>query len=349
MSIYANNQKILSLQWIIWLFICGFFMGLAISVKFTALGVVGAVVVHQFVILFINYDREYSIIFKDIIMRFSLLFLPCIAIFLFLFFIHIQLLPYVGDGDAFMSHEFRARLLETTGEAQAIYKGVRKLGTWDSMIETISTMHEVNIALRATHPFQSYWYQWMFIQCKPVLYWQKLRAGYGLWVYCVGNAASWLFSATFGVIGFVIFSIFGAGIQFKLAFQPDYLSKNPDSFISIFQSTLEKYWWNAFILWVAYLGNYLPYILIPRAVWNYHYIPALLFSFMLCGVIAQILLDCLEKYDIIWFNILKAFFVIVIVSVTCCFLYLAPWTYALPLSELLHTDRFLFSSWEYKG
>lgn len=327
--------------------ICGIFVGFTISVKFTGFGTAGAIIVHQFIILFINYDREYRDIFKDIFLRFFLIFIPCIFIFYFLFLIHVSILPYVGDGDLFMSDSFRARLLHVDGSIQQEFKHISPLGIWDSVQELISTMHEVNINLRASHPFQSYWYQWIFIQCKAVLYWQKLRAGYGMWIYCVGNAASWLFVAVIGVFGFLFISLLGGFVRFRLAFDENFLSSNPTSFSSCLHNSLEKHWWNAFVLWIGYLGNYIPYIMIPRAVWNYHYVPALLFACMLSGVILQILLETTENYDIIWHNLLKTSLIIVLLSVTACFLYLSPWTYALPMSDILNNDRFLFKSWEF--
>ena len=85
--------------------------------------------------------------------------------------------------------------------------------------------------------------------------------------------------------------------------------------------------------------------MIPRATWNYHYIPALLFGIMLAGVIFQIVMDTLEEYNYFAFVITKFCLLALLVTSTCYYLYLSPWTYAIPMSEVEHEQRFLFNSW----
>lgn len=346
-SFQANKKKPLSFAWAFWMALCGISMGLCVSVKLTALGIVGAVGVHQVMVLFKSYERSYSTIVKDFISRGCLLLGPFLLIFLALFVVHVLLLPYYGDGDDFMTYEYLARLVAPDGSKKAQFANVRPLSLFSGIKELITTMHAVNIGLKATHPFQSYWYEWPLIQCKTVLFWHRLRAGYGMYIYCVGNPATWISSTLLGVVGFGVVAALGAGMRFSMAFSSEQEWKRfSGKFWRVCNEAVERYWWTAFMLWVGYMANFLPFSLVPRATWNYHYLPSLLFAIMLTAVVLQILLDICERLDRNTYVLVKALLLSLVVAITGYFLYLAPWTYALPLSDQENQARFLFDSWK---
>lgn len=140
LSIKANHYEIFSFKWIIWLLLCGLSLGAGISVKFTALGLFGTIVFHQFIIFFINHNRPYQTILLDLTSRVILLLLPAFVEFLFIFVIHMQLLPFIGDGDGFMSEAFRARLLLPDFTKQPEYKTIHPLGPSSTLFQILISL-----------------------------------------------------------------------------------------------------------------------------------------------------------------------------------------------------------------
>jgi dolichyl-phosphate-mannose-protein mannosyltransferase len=325
--------------WLVNLALCGISLGAAVSVKFTALGLFGSILVQQFLDLLQRANRNYRTIISDILLRFSLILIPCGILFVIFFLIHFWLLPYPGDGDAFMSAAFRARLVFPDGTKQPDYAEETPLGIIDSFFELISTMHAVNIGLKATHPYQSYWYEWPVLVGKPVLYWQKEQT----WVYCMGNPVSWIV-VVIAVVFFIYWTLQQAVKKFLAILKADRTGKRPNH--SVWDYVFAKYWWRGLFLLTSYLGNLLPFAMIPRATWNYHYIPALLVGFMLVGIVLEMLLD---YYKISKRESSEGFFrfifVALVVFVTASFLYYAPWTYGFPLPQPKLMDRFLLKSW----
>ena len=126
-------------------------------------------------------------------------------------------------------------------------------GTLDPIKETfalIKTMLNCNFAINQPHPYASKWWTW------------PLQLGYGNWMWyvedkqlwCVGTPVVWYF-AFFGLLLFIIRMI-----------------KNKN---------LARASW----IVISYLISYLPFGLIKRAMWNYHYIIPLELS-LLAGALA---------------------------------------------------------------
>jgi len=328
-----------SFSWTLSLILCGLSLGSAMSVKFTALGLLGSILVQHFIDLFERYNRKYQNIFLDIFTRSAALIIPGVILFVGFFLIHFWLLPYPGDGDAFMSSAFRARLVHPDGTPQQEYIGQSPLGIVDAFIELLSTMHAVNIGLKATHPFQSYWYEWPILLAKPVLYWQEENS----WIYCMGNPLAWI-SVVIALIVFLIWTAKYAVGKFFFAVKK--VRGKKKQVVSVWDYVFCKYFWRGSFLAVSYLGNLLPFAMIPRATWNYHYIPALLIGYMLLGLVVQILLDHLKISKLDSANSLFRLLLIgFLVFSTGSFLYYLPWTYGLPLPHAKLMDRFLLHSW----
>ena len=120
------------------------------------------------------------------------------------------------------------------------------------LVETfnlIKIMLTSNFGIQEKHPYASKWWQW------------PLQLGYGNWmwfvgdkqIWCVGSPVVWYF-AFFGMLLFVIFSSINRRLRSSL--------------------------W----IFITYLLSYLPFGLIKRAMWNYHYIIPLELSLITAGV-----------------------------------------------------------------
>lgn len=116
--------------------------------------------------------------------------------------------------------------------------------SFEKFYEINKNIYTYHSQLTAPHNYASSWYQWPFMK-KPIWYWAKDNAN----IYLTGNPVLWIF-----VLFFLPLSII---TSFKQRFPV------PD-----------------FLLATAYLINIIPFMLITRVVFLYHYMPALTFGLM---------------------------------------------------------------------
>eukprot|EP00301_Raphidiophrys_heterophryoidea_P005661 c12354_g1_i2.p1 GENE.c12354_g1_i2~~c12354_g1_i2.p1 ORF type:complete len:400 (+),score=106.90 c12354_g1_i2:511-1710(+) len=249
----------------------GLFIGLALSVKLTALGVVGLVGAHQALLmcwhLHVGLQQRtrhhttsmvFGVVALDTVWRAGLL-LGCAAFTFFTFWtFHIYALPYNGQGTDFMAHEFKRTLSHKppTGiNGPSISTAFNSMSLIDKISHVVRTTWNINQGGGAllNHPQKSSWYQWPLHTCRVVEFFtlgdQHIRG--------MGNPFAWWLVVLFIAIHLL-----------RLA---------TNSFQKVRLVT-------AVTLTIGYFGNLLPYTLIERATWNYHYIPALLVGILIAGL-----------------------------------------------------------------
>jgi len=91
-----------------------------------------------------------------------------------------------------------------------------------------------------------------------------------------------------------------------------------------------------YCLWV-YALNLLPYILVNRSAFIYHYMPALMYAEIIGAMMVEILV---EKRNMP--NAMKVIMVVVVAS----FMFYAPWVYSTPLTGEGHARRRLLKRWD---
>jgi dolichyl-phosphate-mannose--protein O-mannosyl transferase len=127
----------------------------------------------------------------------------------------------------------------------------------------------LNQSLALSHPDDSRFYQWPLME-KPVDYWSKTQEGETLVkIGLFGNPVIWGLSS-FGIL------ISIASLFFKRLRKEIY----PSTFI-------------LFFIVYGYLVNLLPFILIPRSTFIYHYLPAYLFAILNLAII----LNWVSRYN----------------------------------------------------
>jgi dolichyl-phosphate-mannose--protein O-mannosyl transferase len=292
------------------------------------------------------------------------------AVGLCCFAAHLSLLPFHGDGDGFMTPEFRRRLRYSPSPSRPSYAAPdplpdwlegEALGLWPAIHELVGTMHEVNIGLRATHPFSSTWDQWPLVQCRQVLYWSVSRAGFGAWVYCVANPAVWFAVAFLAVGAWPLLAAWGVGGWLRRHLRPPALrvpggsagesgkgregQEGRPGLARLVGEEARRHFWPGLTLWAGWAGNWAPFWLIPRATWHYHYLPALLVGILLVALVAHVTLEASRRHSAGAYLAVRGLWWALWVAVGGTFLFLSPWTYALPLSEEQLERRFLFQSW----
>ena len=91
-----------------------------------------------------------------------------------------------------------------------------------------------------------------------------------------------------------------------------------------------------YCLWV-YVLNLLPYILVARSAFIYHYMPALMYGEVMTALMIEQLVG--KRYMP---GAMKVLMTIIISS----FLFFAPWVYAIPLTPDGHARRRLLKRWD---
>ncbi len=280
----------------LWLFLCArrngsivlwcasaFFAGCSFSIKWIGvsfIGLIGLVIISDWIRALWHKGWHAQPFFKG-----SLFLAVSIATYMTTFYAHFALLPNSHQqGDQFMTPDFRSSLIgseyygasntvrnfrcpsvyrhtlrygmpDTAVEpAQALvcdidYYPLRTLNFFQKIGELHRTMWSTNQGLAQGHPDASPWYLWPLMH-KPLYYWY----GDGARIYLIGNPAVWWLCAL-GVIGLALLAQF----RFKEWRKP------------------EAFW----ILSVGFAANILPFMIVTRVMFMYHYLTSLCFSILL--------------------------------------------------------------------
>lgn len=318
-----QRQTAFRAKWFTYLTLTGIFAGLTISVKWTGVAVIGIMGVILLVKVFSEKLNNYlsppllkkggvgggnleiknypssilpssegrrKIFIEAIFSLFIIIFIS-FTLYLIPFWLHFQLLPDSGPGDAFMSPAFQQELKYGRDNVS------QPLSFWQKFIELNKTMYTANANLTAKHPFESKWYSWP-VNNKPVYYWNQESfsdlPGRQAKIYLFGNPVLWPL-AGLGVI-FGLLALLIKKIRRQLS--PALL-----------------------ILLLAYFANLLPFILIKRAAFLYHYLPAVMYAILLLAF---------------WLNRFwpkeKRIFITTLCLILLGFIVIAPISYGCPLS-----------------
>ncbi|HHU03254.1 MAG TPA: phospholipid carrier-dependent glycosyltransferase [Christensenellaceae bacterium] len=144
---------------------------------------------------------------------------------------------------------------------------------------TIEKVHRANISMYnyhsapgrgADHPFASKWYMWPLSQ-KPMYYYSAPRIdGTGSAIWAFGNPAVWWVS-TVALIAIILYMIVNA-VRGK-----------------------ERFSRRAIFILIAYFAQYLPWCLVPRGTYIYHYFPATPFAIMAIAYVIDRIWDYYPK------------------------------------------------------
>ena len=165
-------------------------------------------------------------------------------------------------------------------------------------------MYEYHSTLDATHPFSSSWYTWPFMICPVWFYDQTVKEGVRMTISAVGNVAIW-----WGGIIAVIYSIYHGIIHHKKT---------------------------GILIGVVFLCLYLPYTMIGRCMFLYHYFPVLPFVML---ALVYFLKEMTEKTKQKW--IIPIYLGIVILI----FLYFFPVVSGIPMKESAIQNRMWLPTW----
>jgi len=173
-------------------------------------------------------------------------------------------------------------------------ENTRTLPLLNKFIENNKLMYKYNSGPVGTHPDASKWYEWPLMK-KPIWYWVKNLDGKTANIYLLGNPLIW-WAVSFAVLASLLIIFFNR-FRKKLP---------PLIYFFIF----------------GYFLNLLPFILVNRVTFLYHYLPSLIFGILILVVLYEKLLKNLP------FPLYLGFLICVLIL----FLFLSPLSYGFPTS-----------------
>lgn len=298
----VKKKRLFSGSWFWFLILAGLSLTAGFAVKWTGLIFIG---VAGFILLFDWFKTKQ---WKTFLSQAIILFFVGFSFYYLVFAIHLNLLSYSGDGDAFMTPSFQKTLI---GNKYYEDSNIKPAGTFMKFLELNTVMYTANANLKATHSYGSQWYTWPFL-LRPIYYW--FGAGEGnqsARIYLQGNPFIWW-------LGLVVF------VYWLLWLVRQFFKKVKDSdFFPIL------------LLVVGYIGNMLAYVFVDRVAFLYHYFPSLLFLIVGLAIF-------FAKY----FSRSKIVLISLVLIVILFFQFFAPLSYGLPLTEMLFQERVWFKSWQ---
>lgn len=306
---FEYNKRFLS-PYRSWFFILStIFAGIALSIKWTGLTFLFLIVLMEIISLYHDSTKFILIIKKTSVFVFKYLLISLI-IYLSLFAIHFAVLPNSGKGDPFMSQKFQKTLI---GNINSNDDTLPSISFWEKFTELNRVMFTSNSHMTAGHPYSSKWYTWPFMQ-RSIFYWQS-DASNSLdqksYIYLLGNPfVYWL--GTLSVFTLILISIL------KL----------------ITKKTLSNSKIILFLI-IGYLINLLPFALIGRVMFLYHYETALVFSIISIAFIVDYIRPTKK---------LALSFLIIFIAFSA-FIYWSPLTYGIPISNEKLESLMWFPSW----
>ena len=325
----AKGEDVFSTRWTVSIFACGLSMCGAFSVKWTALALVGVIGCDTAGSLLADLAERNNTIewTKEFIVRlFALLIVPAV-LYLSIFALHILLLPDAGSGDAFMSWEFRKRLNNgnvPNGEF------VTAKGLFMSILELHRVMFNANAGLSATHSWGSTWDQWPTMAGHGILYWTGPNAK----IYLLGNPLVWWVS-TLAMAVFVVRAV--KPIARYLLDIPETATSDGQTIKPAERRRRSRLLFAAGLAFFGVVVNLLPFALVTRVCFVYHYIPTLLMAI----IVAAAMFDYFVANANIRVVVAMGYFILTAIV----FYHFAPWIYAWELTPAEHASRQWRSTW----
>jgi len=285
------------------LFFAALFLTASVLVKWTALVFLGAGIF----VLFLNHCLGKAGKIKLFIKEITLIMLIFVIVYFGVFAVHLLSLPNTGgpNADAFLSARSQSALL-----GNQYYGKYQPPSLTYRIIELNLIMFKANAGLNANHPYSSKWYSWP-IMFRPIFDWNKINDnGSNSKIYLIGNPLIWWLGFLAVIFAFLF-------LFYELRFKEKTI---------YFQPLL--------VLCFGYLLNLLPYLIITRPAFLYHYFPSFIFMSLITGFLLWIFLE--QKPLII------IFIFVVLVS---AFIYFAPLSYGLPMTDVEYNARVWLPSW----
>ena len=296
---YLHSEKTSGNKHLIYYGLAACFAGLAAGIKFTGASFFGLILLF----VFITFLKDLR--FKKFLLKSALFIAIAGLIYILPFTFHFALLPKSGPGDAFMSSAFHKTLIGNRINAADTAEPLSFFGKFS---ELNVAMYNYHSGTTAYHPDGSRWYEWPFDR-KAVYYWTKSTEGATAKIYLMGNPFIWWLTSAAIALSFILITL--RTIRGRL--------------------TPEIYF-----LFAGYFANLLPFILISRVTFIYHYLSSLVFALLIAVlVLDRLIMRALQNR--LTSRSFATFYAALLLLIMTAFLLVAPLSYGLPIPPYFQT------------
>ena len=274
----------------------GITLGAACACKYTALGLFAVDGITQ---IFWIINKIPS--FKSILIRAFEFLIPSFIIFMGSWILHFLITPFSGYNSEYLIPQHQNTIIEY-GKSNFSYWGNRLIGSnlYERIIHWNIVMNRINMRSDIPHPYESQPIYWPFLLDKFVGFYHNNNKE----IHCLGSPAVYWLSSISLILTFLFFLIF----KFN--------------------------WKNSLLLW-SWTVSYIPFILVPRTMFMYHYIVPLMFAVMNMCVFLDIYFPKGYRESLI--------FLILFLCIICYF-YFYPWIYGTECFNC-HSNRLWLKRW----
>lgn len=297
-----------------WLCATGFIAGAALSIKHTALATPGLVAIICFFGLhFITSPLQ--------LWKCACAALCGLSVYVCSFYVMFQRLWHTGGKyDKFMPAHFQKTLI-----GSELYDPEAKRVSFLRLFSYLNRrMLRSNANIKKRHTWESVWYHWI-INWRGVLYYVKKEdvegVTYRSQIYLFGNPVV-IFLTLLCVAIFVLTLTFSIRYRCVLDSRGKYHQFSRQLGTGIF-------------LLSGWMCNLLPYLLVHRAAFIYHYLPGLFYGQLLSGLMIDFLSPKMRLLIV----------TLLCISMAAAFVYWSPWIYGLPLTLQQHAARRWLPRW----
>lgn len=276
--------------------LAGITLGCASSCKFTALGLFA---LDGFSQIFWILIKRPDIV--AIISRATLLLAPAAFVFFFSFVLHFALCPFAGKNAHYLEGPDKNTVFDFN-KVNTSYWGNRLINS-PLLLRTyrwIKVMHRINFRSNIPHPWQSYPEYWPFMTDKQILFYSKESHRR---ITCTGLPASY-WPSTAGVI------------------------LVPFLFLIRFAD------WRDLLFTFGWAVSYFPFIMVPRTMFNYHYLIPLEFTCANFGILIENVFSRRNSMR----GFAATFFII---TVILCYWFFCPIVYGTFAKDAINARRWL--------
>ncbi|OMH84429.1 Dolichyl-phosphate-mannose-protein mannosyltransferase 4 [Zancudomyces culisetae] len=173
-----------------------------------------------------------------------------------------------GEGTLWTVNNVFGRKVEESPEAR---KAVPRMGFMTKFFELQTAMIDSNSKLTAPHIYQSYPGSWPLFK-RGVSFWTKSEGKRQ--IYFVANVFGW-YAIVASVVAFILIYITTAAFRYR---------RNTPITSYVTDRHLFR---SGIFMEVLYLMHYIPFFLMGRALFIHHYLPSVVFGYMVMGAVLQ--------------------------------------------------------------
>lgn len=242
--------------------------------------------IENYITMIVQYLKIiYNTQVMKLIIQMLIIIIISFSLMILTFIIHIIILDFQGSGDAFMPYKFRSTLVFNRNDMS---RRTCCMSMWERVKTLIVIMHRSNMGITSQHSASSKWYEWPFAKMKSIAYYTR---DYNIILFA--TPIIW-FTAAIGPILCIVLAVCG------------YFFGNVG---------LTKV-----IVWPAgYYASWLPFALIPRVLFVYHYLVPLIFGCFSFAVALEVMLSNFKKWK-------TAIIILIISSEIVMYIFYLPWT-----------------------